>query len=152
MRLAILLALSISSFAFADTVKIKQTVKLPDGQIITRIVEREAQPLIRCPNGQCPLGPVQSILKNRAEVRAERWQSRAQAWAQREADYLADRRMVGHPMGCAPGATFSGTGMTSNSNCPIEQVPSCRPSYRMTLIAVGVARRPWGVYVSRHWR
>lgn len=126
----LLIACGMSSTCLADF-KIKQVIRMPDGSTIERIVIRKTRPMAR-------------IALNRM--------SRAQEWAQREADYLADNRMSGHPMGCAPGCTFSGTGMTSNVNTPTEQVPSCRPSYSMQLIAVGVARRPWGVYVSRHWR
>ena len=77
----------------------------------------------------------------------------AQAWAEREAAILARNNSSGHPLGCCPGSTMSGTGMTSNPNCPTSQIPSCTPSsYGKTLIAEGVVRTRYGAFVSRHWR
>jgi len=72
----------------------------------------------------------------------------AQQHAQREANYMARTGVTGHPMGVAPGASFSGTGYGPSPNCR-----TCTPSRRMTLIADAVAQGRNGYwYRSRHWR
>ena len=45
--------------------------------------------------------------------------ARAYAWAKREATILAARGTAGHPMGCAPGTRYSGTGY-SHSGRPVH--------------------------------
>ena len=45
--------------------------------------------------------------------------AQAYAWAKREAAILASRGTAGHPMGCAPGTRYSGTGY-SHSGRPVH--------------------------------
>ena len=47
-----------------------------------------------------------------------RTDERAYQWALREAQILAQRGSSGHPMGCAPGTTGSGTGYSWDINRP----------------------------------
>ena len=74
--------------------------------------------------------------------------SAAQTHAQREANLMASRLRMGHLLGVAPGARFSGVGMGLTPNCR-----TCTPRRGMTLIADAVARGRNGYYYrSRHWR
>ena len=75
--------------------------------------------------------------------------SRAEAHALAEARLMMRMGRIGHPMGCAPGARFSGTGMGPSQTCN-----TCVPGRRMTLIADARVRNPLTGYWfrSRHWR
>lgn len=74
--------------------------------------------------------------------------SSAQAHAQREANLMARTGRMGHLLGVAPGARFSGVGYGPTRNCN-----TCTPRSRMTLVADAVARGRNGYYYrSRHWR
>lgn len=103
-------------------------------------VKRVARPANVCP--KC--GKVHgSVLNQPGGVSVD------QAWAQREANLQASRGRMGHLMGCSPNARFSGVGMSSNPN----NVPTCTPRRRMTLIGDATARGRNGMYYrSRHWR
>jgi hypothetical protein len=59
------------------------------------------------------------------------------------------RRTGGHPGGNMPGARFTGTGYSSSPN----NVPTCEPRTRMTLIADVVRRGVDGMYYRvRAWK
>jgi hypothetical protein len=70
--------------------------------------------------------------------------------AQREAQILANRRGSGHPLGVAPGCSYSGTGTSFSSESPnhcYKDLPESR------LVARAVAVGPDGkFYWSAHYR
>lgn len=59
------------------------------------------------------------------------------------------RRTGGHPTGNMPGSRFTGTGYSSSPN----NIPTCEPRSRMTLVADAVQRGVDGMYYRvRAWK
>jgi len=75
----------------------------------------------------------------------------AQAHALREAKIMASRGRCAHYLGCAPGARFSGVGMSTNPN-PRTCEPWRYGSSARKLIADAIVYRNGRYYRSRHWR
>ena len=78
-----------------------------------------------------------------------------QSFAEAEVRRLANggvgyyRRTGGHPTGNMPGSRFTGTGYSSSPN----NVPTCEPRTRMTLVADAVQRGVDGMYYRvRAWK
>ncbi len=90
-----------------------------------------------------------------SQVGNSSYTSTTQQYAVSEANRLASggvgyyRRTGGHPGGNMPGARFTGTGFSSSPN----NIPTCEPKTRMTLIADAVQRGVDGMYYRvRAWR
>lgn len=89
---------------------------------------------------------VANVRKNREVARDER----AYQHALREAQILAERRSVGHPLGVAPGCRYSGTGTSRSpdkpNHCYVNELPESR------LVARAVVFRNGVYYWSAHYR
>lgn len=124
--LSILLLVAFSSFASGQD--------LPPNRAGFVWVEVHSQPTF---------APVRSVVNS------------VQSFAEAEARRLAAcgvgyyRRTGGHPTGNMPGSRFTGTGYSSSPN----NVPTCEPRSRMTLVADAVERGIDGMYYRvRAWR
>lgn len=73
---------------------------------------------------------------------------RAYQWALREAQILASRNSVGHPMGCAPGTTGSGTGTSWDASRPNH----CFFRSGRRLVARAMVQRGGKCFWSAHYR
>lgn len=139
MKYSILILLLSATIATAKPLKVGD--RDSDGALIVAV-------------GNAPSGQVSStaVCPKCGKVHAPQQQatgtSAAQAHAQREANLMARLGRMGHLLGVAPGARFSGVGYGPTPNCN-----TCTPRRRMTLVADAVARGRNGYYYrSRHWR
>lgn len=129
---------------FATVPAIGQGIQLSPGEVIVAI---DGRSVVQSGSPTSSLAPVSSAGMLPYEVNRD---ARAYAHAKREAQILASRGTAGHPLGCAPGTRYSGTGYSYSSrpnHCFYGELPETRLVARACVIGRNGAR-----FWSAHYR
>jgi hypothetical protein len=131
------------------SVSYAQGFDLAPGERLVAIDGVPVQSQVECSSGKCfPKlnATITDFRKNREVARDQR----AYQHALREAQILADRQSVGHPLGVAPGCRYSGTGTSRSpdrpNHCYLNEISESRLVARAVVFKNGV------YYWSAHYR